>query len=284
VNALAETSRGEEGIHLLDRSLKEAEVAPPLRRSPVQQTTSQAPGSSARDAVKFKQCISGTDQPVFVDRIEFDASPIFQNLGTTPVRSHFFDSSPRPPGQPFREKLLNVGYLYRGKGLDLLLQAMQLLVQAGKNPSLTLVGYDPERPALERLAERLAIRDRVIFVGHEPKNFLSPFYRGNDIFVLPTRYEGLGKVLIEAALTGLPVVTTHIGPTAEAVLPDETALLVPPNDPKALAIAINALLEHPEQARTMRERGRPFARRHFDYEGMMDDLVVCIIISYTFFT
>lgn len=191
----------------------------------------------------------------------------------TPVRSHFFDSSPRPPGQPFRERLLNVGYLYRQKGLDLLLKAVQLLVQAGKNPSLTLVGDGPERPVLERLTEQLEIRDQVIFAGHVPKNSLSPFYREADVFVLPTRYEGLGKVLAEAALTGLPVVTTDIGPTAEAVLPGETALLVPPNDPEALAMAIGALLEHPGRARAMGERGRRFARQHFDYERMMDDVV-----------
>jgi len=91
--------------------------------------------------------------------------------------------------------------------------------------------------------------------------------------VLPTRYEGLGRVLVEAALAGAPIVTTTIGPPAEAVMPGKTALMVPPDDPKALAGAIGALLDQPRMAQAMGERGRQFARQQFDYEKMMDAVV-----------
>ncbi len=74
----------------------------------------------------------------------------------TPIRTHLIDSSPRQADGPPGQKLLNVGYLYQQKGLDIILRAVARLVEAGRNPSLTLVGDGPARPALEDLAGRLA--------------------------------------------------------------------------------------------------------------------------------
>jgi glycosyltransferase involved in cell wall biosynthesis len=191
----------------------------------------------------------------------------------TPIRTHLIDSSPREPKRPSGQRLLNVGYLCRQKGLDILLRAVARLVDSGRDPNLTLVGDGPARPSLARLADRLGIGARVSFVGHVPQHSLNSFYRDCDVFVLPTRYEGLGRVLVEAGLAGAPIVTTAIGPTSEAVLPGETALLVPKNDAVALAAAIGNLLDRPELARSMGEKGQEFAKKQFDYEKMMDDVV-----------
>jgi glycosyltransferase involved in cell wall biosynthesis len=190
----------------------------------------------------------------------------------TPIYTNFFDCPPGPPGKRSGRQLLSVGFLTRQKGIDTLLQAMRLLVDTGKDPSLILAGSGPEEPALVQLAEKLGIRERVTFKGHVPFDLLAPLYRGCDVFVLPTRYEGLGRVLVEAALTGAPIVTTAIETSQEAVLPNESALLVPPDDPAALAAAIGALLDRPERARAMGEKGRQFARQRFDFEKMMDDV------------
>jgi glycosyltransferase involved in cell wall biosynthesis len=190
----------------------------------------------------------------------------------TPINTEFFYFPPRPPGQPFRRQLLSVGFLNRQKGFDILFQAMRLLVEADKDPSLILAGTGPEEAALTHLAEKLGIRERVTFMGHVPFNLLAPLYRECDVFVLPSRYEGLGRVLIEAALAGAPIVATAIDSTPEAVLPNKSALLVPPQDPAALAAAIGTLLDRPEMARAMGERGRQFARQKFDYEKILDDV------------
>ena len=192
--------------------------------------------------------------------------------GYTPINTEFFDFPPRPPGQHFGRQLLSVGFLNRQKGFDILFKAMGLLVAAGKDPSLILAGTGPEEAALAHLAEKLGIRERVAFKGHVPRNLLAPLYRACDVFVLPSRYEGLGRVLIEAALAGAPIVATALDPIMEAVLPNRSALLVPPDDPAALAAAIGTLLDRPELARAMGERGRQLARQRFDYEKMMDDV------------
>ena len=76
----------------------------------------------------------------------------------TPIRTHLIDSSPRSPKRPSGQRLLNVGYLYRQKGLEILLQAVAQLVGSGHDPNLTLVGDGRLRSALERLADRLGIR------------------------------------------------------------------------------------------------------------------------------
>ena len=177
----------------------------------------------------------------------------------TPIYTEFFDFPPRSPGQHFGRQLLNVGFLNRQGGLDILLKAMGLLVEAGKDPSLILAGTGPEEAALAHLAEKLGIRERVTFKGYVPMNLLAPLYRECDVFVLPSRYEGLARVLIEAALAGPPIVAMAIDSTLEAVLPNQSALLVPPGDPAALAAAIGTLLDRPEMARAMGERGRQFA-------------------------
>ena len=177
----------------------------------------------------------------------------------TPIYTEFFDFPPRSPGQHFGRQLLSVGFLNRQKGLDILLKAMGLLVEAGKDPSLILAGTGPEEAALAHLAEKLGIRERVTFKGYVPMNLLAPLYRECDVFVLPSRYEGLARVLIEAALAGAPIVAMAIDSTLEAVLPNQSALLVPPGDPAALAAAIGTLLDRPEMARAMGERGRQFA-------------------------
>jgi glycosyltransferase involved in cell wall biosynthesis len=190
----------------------------------------------------------------------------------TPIYSQFFDFPPRPAEKPAGTRLLSVGFLNRQKGFDTLLQAMSLLVEAGQDPSLILVGSGPEEAALVHLAETLGIRKRVTFLGQVPLIQLAPLYHDCDVFVLPSRYEGLGRVLIEAAMAGAPIVTTAIGPSAEAVLPNRSALLAPPDDPAALAAAIGTLLDQPEMARAMGERGRQFARQQFNYDKMMDDV------------
>jgi glycosyltransferase involved in cell wall biosynthesis len=189
-----------------------------------------------------------------------------------PVRTMFFDS-PDFSKHPFEGRILFVGYLIKSKGLDNLLRAMRLLVDAGKSPRLKIVGKGPERSALERLAGRLGIGGRVNFTGPIPLHELAPHYRESDLFVLPSRYEGFGLVLIEAALCGLPIVASRVGGIPEAVVDGETALLTPPDDPRALASAISELFDNPDRARAMGEKGRQFARERFNWDRIMDETV-----------
>ncbi|MER7007980.1 glycosyltransferase [Dactylosporangium sp. NPDC000555] len=129
------------------------------------------------------------------------------------------------------------------KGVDVLIEAMPLLVDAGLEPSLVHVGDGRCRAGLERLVRERRLGDRVCFAGAVPPGAaVRLFLDDADLFVLPSRTEGLPRALIEAMARGLPAVATGVGGVPELL---STARLVPPGDPIALARAIIALAADP---------------------------------------
>jgi glycosyltransferase involved in cell wall biosynthesis len=147
--------------------------------------------------------------------------------------------SPSGPGT----RLVTVGLLHRQKGVDVLLEAFAA-VRAGR-PELRLdvVGDGPERAAYEAQAARLGVAAAVVFHGLRPKPDVAEILRGADLFVLASRFDTFGAVLVEAEATGLPVVATRVGGIPEVVAGD--ALLVERDDPAALAAAIEEALDRP---------------------------------------
>jgi glycosyltransferase involved in cell wall biosynthesis len=93
--------------------------------------------------------------------------------------------------------------------------------------------------------------------------------RTADVFVLSSRWEGLPLAIIEAMMSGLPVVGTRVGGVAEVMVDGETGLLVPPKDPEALASALNRLLEDAGLRRQMGEAGRRRALDRFTEARML---------------
>nr|MDQ3823986.1 glycosyltransferase [Actinomycetota bacterium] len=147
-----------------------------------------------------------------------------------------------------------VGRLCDVKGQRELIEAIAEIPDA----RLVLFGRDLEQggafqAGLERTAERLGVRDRVVFAGHRDD---APRLVGDlDVFVLPSWTEGLPVVVLEAMAQRRPVVATPVGGTPEVVANGETGLLVPPRDSRALAAAIRELLGDAERRRRMGEAG-----------------------------
>jgi glycosyltransferase involved in cell wall biosynthesis len=134
--------------------------------------------------------------------------------------------------------------------------------------SLTIVGNGPERPALEEQARQLGVASRISFRGRLNRRAVREALQHAHAFVLPSRYETFGVVLLEAMATGLPVVATASGGPEDIVTPD-TGELVPPGDPSALASALlrmkaswSAYNPYAIRQRTLRQYGpEPFVRR-----------------------
>jgi glycosyltransferase involved in cell wall biosynthesis len=166
-----------------------------------------------------------------------------------------------------------IARLVEQKGIDILLQAMTRIPRA----RCVIVGDGKERVRLERLAAQLGLSQRVTWTGwRDDSRDLLP---GFDVFVLPSRWEGLGRVLVEAALAECPAVTADVPGTSEVIEDGETGLLVPPEDPPALASAIRTLLDDEDRAREMARRARTFALSRFDpvacaraYESLYEDV------------
>ena len=162
-----------------------------------------------------------------------------------------------PVARASRPRLLAVGRLAQQKRVDLMLDAVKRLGDAGAE--LVLLGDGPLRGRLEQQARALGIAERVHFEGFQPNPFA--WMARSDIFVLASDHEGLPNAMIEAQGLGLPVVSTdcRFGP-AEIIEPERTGLLVPTGDASALAAALQRLLAdaalREAMGRAARERAR----------------------------
>jgi glycosyltransferase involved in cell wall biosynthesis len=156
---------------------------------------------------------------------------------------------------------LYVGRLWRGKGVDSLIDAYAALRAGGVDCSLVLVGIGEE---VERLRARTRDLDAVVFAGYlegEPRYLegeaLRAWYSAADVFVFPTLGDPYGEVVQEAMASGLPVIaTTTAGDIADRVVEGETGYLVPPADPPSLARRMRLLAADPALRSRLGAKGR----------------------------
>lgn len=152
---------------------------------------------------------------------------------------HFVD---RPRSGPARSPamLAFCGSLAQEyKGLDILLEAISQLVSAGLDVRLAVMGDGIFRAKYESQASRLDLTDRVRFCGNVPAEAVLAQFRSSDLFIMPSRTEGLPRAMIEAMAQGLPCIGSRVGGIPELL--DEAAL-VPVDDASALAACIERFL------------------------------------------
>lgn len=138
-----------------------------------------------------------------------------------------------------RPLLLAAGRLHENKGFDTLLRALRDI----PDTMLWLAGTGPEGPALKALCHELGLDDRVRFLGW--RNDVTALMRTADVFVCPSRHEGLGSIVLESWAHGCPIVATASQGPAELIEDGVTGLVTPIDEPAPLAAAINRLLAEP---------------------------------------
>jgi glycosyltransferase involved in cell wall biosynthesis len=159
-----------------------------------------------------------------------------------------------------------VATLRSWKGHRHLIEAMKLLPGSVE---LAIVGDGPQRGALEALIARLDLGARVRMAGNQDD--VLPWLRAFDIFALPSyANEGVPQALVQAMLVALPCVTTAAGGIPEVAEDERTAVVVPPQDPQALASAIERLAREPGRRRELGEAARKHCVENFSYERMLD--------------
>jgi rhamnosyl/mannosyltransferase len=165
-------------------------------------------------------------------------------------------------------QLLFVGKLRYYKGLDTLLHALATI----PNTRLTVVGTGPMQAAWTALTRDLGLTERVTFAGEVDEADLPAQYQQADLFVLPAnaRAEAFGTVLLEAMASGLPCLTTELGTGTSWIVQDGvTGLVVPPQNPSALAQAIRTLQSNESLRRQMGQAGLARVRAEFSQEMMV---------------
>lgn len=161
-----------------------------------------------------------------------------------------------------------VARLVRQKGIDILLPAF-----AKVDGVLLLAGAGEDRAALEAQADALGIRSRVFFLG--VRHDVPSLMKASDCFVLASRWEGFGIVLAEAMACGLPVVASGVDGIKEVVKDGETGILVPPEDPEALASALRRMQKDRGMAAAMGARGKERVQALFSIEKHVADIIAC---------
>ncbi|MFA5188356.1 MAG: glycosyltransferase family 4 protein [Patescibacteria group bacterium] len=173
--------------------------------------------------------------------------------------------------------LLSVGRLVPRKGFDKVIEALPELTKQIPNLIYIIVGNGPDRERLEKLAEDLKVRGNLIIAEDIPNSNLPAFYSLANIFIMPARQigediEGFGIVYLEANLFGKPVIAGKSGGAEDAVIDNQTGILVNPESVQEINQAILKLFNDPELANKLGVQGRQRVLSEFNWYQQIDKL------------
>lgn len=178
---------------------------------------------------------------------------------------------------PKDKMVLCIGRMVERKGQSYVIEAMKDVVKKHPETKLVLLGHGPMEKELKALAEKGPGEENIIFAGKRPHSELKNFYAAADIFIIPSIVDssgvaegGQGLVTKEAMVSKVPVIGTNIGGIPDIVKDNETGLLVPEKDSKAIAGAISKLVADSSLRKRLAEQGYKIAMRKASWEGIVD--------------
>ncbi len=168
--------------------------------------------------------------------------------------------------------ILSVGRLVPRKGFDLVIKSMADVIKKMPDVSYLIAGTGPDQKRLEDLIAETGLKNSIKLLGHVADKDLPVFYQLCDIFVMPARQigsydvEGFGIVYLEANLLGKPVIAGESGGVPEAVVHNQTGILINPGSQKELTAALLNLLVNQEMATRLGEQGRARVLKNFNWK------------------
>lgn len=184
--------------------------------------------------------------------------------GKLPIHSDNLRQQSGPKAESLRA--VAVGSIIRQKGIDVLVDAVGM---SGERWVADVFGDGPHREAMAaRAAADPRTAPRLRFRGWT--NNSSGEFASADLAVIPSRWEACPYAALEAMDAGLPVIATRVDGLSDIVVPNHTGLLVPPEQPSALAEALDSLTRRPDLAKTMGANGRIRVRQHYSLPRMVD--------------
>jgi glycosyltransferase involved in cell wall biosynthesis len=171
--------------------------------------------------------------------------------------------------------ILSVGRLYARKGLFTLIESMHAVVQRFRNAKFIISGkgQSDEMRKLMAHAEKLGVKDNIIFTGYYPDKKLPKLYQAADVFAFSTFYEHHPFAVLEALSTGLPVVTTNVGGIPETIENGKNGFLVEPFNSVQFADRVLYLLDHASEAAEMGTLARKTILEQFDWRIVVKDAI-----------
>jgi glycosyltransferase involved in cell wall biosynthesis len=178
-----------------------------------------------------------------------------------------------------RNVILFVGRKIFYKGPQILMRALPKIIQQNPKSLAIFVGPDYSfsdksktyTDYLQAMAKKLNVQNNVFFAGYVPDDILKRYYGVSDIFVFPSIWqEPFGKAIIEAMSFEKPVIASNVGGIPEIIINGKNGLLVPPSDVEALAQSVNYLLNNPETAKTIGQKGREIVLQRYSFEKVAE--------------
>jgi glycosyltransferase involved in cell wall biosynthesis len=163
--------------------------------------------------------------------------------------------------------ILYTGRLSREKGVDFLIRAYATL-PVSVLTRLYILGDGPDRQRLLGLIEQLHLGNRVFMISSVDD--VSSFLKISDVFVMPSRFEGLSNSILEAMACGVPVIATRVTGNVDLIEDGVTGLLVSPGDVKELAGALLTILTDPETGENLRRRARDMVHHNYNLNTMVE--------------
>ncbi|MFW9923094.1 MAG: glycosyltransferase family 4 protein [Candidatus Thorarchaeota archaeon] len=166
-----------------------------------------------------------------------------------------------------------IGRLVPEKGVNILLGAVQKVLQLKPNTKFVIAGEGWHRAELERIVNELKIKDKVLFTGYLPENDFLPYFRVSDVLVVPSTYEPFGIVALEGMATKTPIIVSDVGGLSEIVDHRWTGMKVPPENSDALADAIIELLENDLLRKQLVKNAMQKLKHVFDWSIIADQTI-----------
>jgi glycogen synthase len=180
---------------------------------------------------------------------------------------------PFAPRKPRRgpAQLLYLGRLEYEKGIHDAIAALPRIRRSHPGTTLTIAGTGTQQQWLVEQARKHKLLKAVAFVGHLDHQALVRLLHTADAAVLPSHYEPFGIVALEAAATGIPLVTSNVGGLGEAVIDGQTGMSYPPRDVAGLAAAVRTVLDDPDAAQQRAVSARERLTSDFDWHTVADE-------------
>lgn len=167
--------------------------------------------------------------------------------------------------------LITTSRLVHKNGIDIVLSAIDALpLEVKSKTHFLVVGGGDLLPYLTARTKELRLEQAVHFIGEKRNDELPELYQAADLFVRPSRSEGLGISFIEAMASGLPTIGARVGGIPDVIEDGETGFLVEPEDPKGLAEVISHMAKNTKEARRISERGITRAHERFSWEHIVN--------------
>ncbi len=151
-------------------------------------------------------------------------------------------------------------------GVDILIDAIAKFEEKRRSSKCLIIGEGPLRKKFESQVRKLGLENTIMFLGHIPQRDLPLYFAIADMFIRPSRSEGLGNSFLEAMAAGIPVIGTPVGGIVDFLKDGETGFMADPESPESVAFKMHELLDNPARTQKIIRSARELVHRNYSWD------------------